>query len=246
MDMNHAVFTRTIALVALTFLASACIDLRVKRGRGDIITEKVRVGDFSRLRIGGNFKVTLSPGVQPSVLIRTNENLIEYIHTELNGDELDISSRYHLKGTEGVHIDIVYTRLEGLVSAGASSIVARDPVAASRLELEISGAGSMDLRLEADDLRVRMSGAGAIKLDGVAERSDIDISGAGGLDAGQLQCRVCEINLSGVGGADIHVTDELIARITGLGGISYRGNPARVDKVVTGLGRISAEKDENI
>lgn len=239
--MNTSSARHLLTLAALLALSSACdLNIRVKNGRGEIVTERIQTGEFSRLRVGGNFKVRLVSGSQPMLIVRTHENLVPYIITELRGDELHVYSDYQLKSREGVSIEVSYTQLEAIESAGASSIETAGVHKGENLNLDISGAGSMNLSLEVDVLTVRMSGAGAIRLNGLADRCEIDISGAGGLKSDDLECRICEINLSGVGGAEIHVTEELIARISGIGGITYSGNPTKVDKQVSGLGRIAA------
>jgi len=68
------------------------------------------------------------------------------------------------------------------------------------------------------------------------------MSGAGGLDAFDLKAEYARIRISGVGGADIYVTKELDAKISGLGDVTYRGNPANIDKSVSGLGTIQEDR----
>ena len=65
------------------------------------------------------------------------------------------------------------------------------------------------------------------------------MSGAGDLEAYDLVSKYCKITLSGIGSAEIFVEEELEASISGVGGISYRGNPNKVRDDISGLGRIS-------
>jgi hypothetical protein len=70
---------------------------------------------------------------------------------------------------------------------------------------------------------------------------NIGLSGAGGLEAFGLETINCEIDVSGIGNAQINVRNELTATITGIGGIQYTGSPEKVNKHVTGVGSIREE-----
>ena len=85
---------------------------------------------------------------------------------------------------------------------------------------------------------MEISGAGAVKLEGRADYQSIKMSGAGGYSGFELISQNCKIDISGVGSADVFVEKELDARISGLGGVSYKGNPDNVISDVSGLGSV--------
>ena len=152
--------------------------------------------------------------------------------------QLHINNVHNLKSSKGVLIVINYQNLEKIVSTGSSAIENEGVLSGQALEISMSGAGSVKIDMDVENLILNLSGAGLVDLQGFAARQDITISGAGGYNATNLETNTCSITLSGVGGAKVFVTDLLEATITGVGGIAYTGDPKKIKKQITGFGKI--------
>ena len=122
--------------------------------------------------------------------------------------------------------------------SGACSLNSEEIFKGDELKIDMGGAGIIDLEVDIKELKLFISGAGAVKLAGNVDRQQIDMSGAGGYEASDLVSKFCEINISGVGNADIYVLEKLQATISGLGGINYKGKPEVIESDVSGLGVI--------
>jgi hypothetical protein len=130
---------------------------------------------------------------------------------------------------------------------------------ASKVDADVSGSGSMQIRGRCTDLTadisgsgdialenlsvsgnvdVDMSGSGKIRASGSATDLYADITGSGRVMAADFQVKKCKLRISGSGDVQIHVTDDLDARISGSGTVSYKGNPAHVNNNSTGSGRV--------
>ena len=83
----------------------------------------------------------------------------------------------------------------------------------------------VDLKLDVQDLEVDLAGAGLVKLSGKTDRQEIALKGVGSLEAFELESNVCEVSVSGVGGAEVYVKENLNAVVRGIGGIKYKGDP---------------------
>ena len=81
-----------------------------------------------------------------------------------------------------------------------------------------------------------------IKLSGETTREEINLSGAGSLEAFELESSDCEVSISGIGGAEVDVKDRLVAKISGMGGIQYRGSPNEIRREVSGIGKIKESR----
>ena len=64
------------------------------------------------------------------------------------------------------------------------------------------------------------------------------MTGASQLAADGLQAKTTEISTTGAGDAEVAVTDALKVVITGAGKVTYSGNPATINKKITGAGSI--------
>ena len=228
-------------ILVLLFI-SGC-DLNFKSGNGNMDEIYKDLSAFEDIYIGGNFDVSLIPSDENSILIRGDENLLKYINVEIHNNSLNVNTIHNLKSSKGINIIIKYTSISGIYSTGASKITHNNILKTQDIQVDLSGTGSIELDIEADNSTVTMTGAGLVKLKGKTSFLEANISGAGGLVASELIARDCDISLSGVGGAKIYVTDKLEASISGVGGIQYSGNPSQIEKKITGFGKITHSEE---
>jgi hypothetical protein len=222
----------------IAIMIQSCDTIIFERGNGDLAIRTIAVDEFKEIFLNGNYQVFLEQGEDPKVVIKTDDNLVDLITVESRRGTLAITNIKRIKGSDGIKIFITYGKLERLISGGASSVFTNTPIVGNQLELSMSGAGVMDLELEVTDLEVQLSGAGLIILEGEVEQQAVSLTGAGSLESFDLKSTNCEITISGVGGAEINVTGNLIAKISGLGGIEYRGSPKDIRREVSGIGKI--------
>ena len=96
--------------------------------------------------------------------------------------------------------------------------------------------------LVTNKLKLDFSGASNVKLKGSANEVNAEMSGATDFDAYDFVVQNLKIDISGTGNAKIHVTKKLIAAISGIGTIKYKGNPEVVQKDSNFLGSIQKVK----
>ena len=202
--------------------------------------------DFDEIAINGNYEVFLEKGNEPKVVINVDENLLEYIEVESYQGILYISSTKKIRSKEEIKIFITYRNVKRISNSGVSAIFTESPLVSEKLNLTLSGAGLIEMELDVSTLEIKLSGAGYIKLKGSVNNQVVSMSGAGGLDAYELESTDCDISISGVGGAKVYVSGTLIASVSGVGSIMYRGNPVHVNRKVSGIGKIQSINEENL
>ena len=206
-----------IALLAACVGLVAGCHLPGVRGNGHIKTEERPVGAFANIDASGAFEIEWQNG--PSALrLTTDENLLPYIENEISGDTLRLRTREHVWPTHGIKVVISSPKREGARIRGAVKLTAR--------------------QLSGSTFAVESKGASEVALDGNIDRLLVDMTGASQLAADGLQTKTAEISTTGAGDAEVTVTDTLKVVITGAGKVSYAGNPASVDKRITGAGSI--------
>ncbi|MCA6074432.1 head GIN domain-containing protein [Fulvivirga sedimenti] len=241
--MNYLSRISAISGMGILIMLSACnLDLG-ERGNGQIITESRETSDFEEIELLGNFRITLQQSDDPGVVITTDENLMDHIQVETIGRSLKISSDKKIRPSDRSEIIINYKSVDLIEVSGAASLRANETVNGDYLKISMSGAGEVDMRVDLGKLDLDISGAGAVKLQGSAEEQSISMSGAGGYDGDKLESKSCRVSISGVGGAKVYVTQDLFADVSGIGGVSYSGNPKNVQSNVSGLGSVSEDKD---
>ena len=235
-------------LLGLIFLlsVSSCDFVGYERGNGDVASEKRTVENFHTIRLTGNYEIGLKQGPKEQIIIVTDSNLLEFIDTDTENEVLIVENTKKIKSDAGIKIYITYQQLEGIKSVGASIIRSESPIRSERLELEVPGASLIDLEIDVKDLDITMAGAGSIHLKGQVESQNIALRGVGNLEAFELESLSCQIEVSGMGGAEVNVKENLHARVNGVGSIKYLGNPMTVDDKVSGIGTIQSVDTEEM
>ncbi len=232
----------TIALISIIvlFTVSCKWSVGVVRGSGNIITEERDVSDFSRVHLSGTGDLIISQGDEESLVIEADDNVIPLIETDVFGGELTIRFKrgYSFVPNSSMKFYLTVKELDKISLSGAGSISGEN-FEAEELEFEISGAGDIDFDINAETVEVYLSGAGDISLSGEVERQKIRLSGAGKYDGEDLESKLCDITVSGVGDATVNVSEELDVNISGIGNVNYIGSP-RVEQKISGLGKITS------
>jgi len=239
------------AVFFLLIVSSACsgipgITTRIE-GSGNVITEARQVSGFDRVTLTGFGKVTIQQGDKESLTVRTDDNIMPFIETEVRGKTLilgftNAGERKSFDPSDGIEFDLVVKDLSRLDVSGAGS-ASVEKLEAENFLADLSGAGSMEINsLTADELVVRQSGAGTVIVSGQVKGQEISHSGVGSYHAAELESETAILDISGAGTATVWATESLDVNISGIGNVIYYGNP-RIVQNVSGLGNlVSAEK----
>jgi hypothetical protein len=112
--------------------------------------------------------------------------------------------------------------------------------AADRLELQLSGAGSVHATKVRQSLDATLSGAGGVHIDELSGAMQARVSGVGRIRVDQGRASAIQASVSGVGGVDFGgQADSLDASISGFGGIRVKSVSGQVTKSVSGGGHVT-------
>ena len=206
-----------LALAVVTMSLTACdVDLGI-RGNGHVVTVQQQVGTFSEVSGRGSLRIEWKSGA-PSLSITTDENLTEYFEARTTGNRLELRMRDKVRPTHGIKVAITSPSLNGAKLSGATDLTAHGVTGPS--------------------FAVQTTGAASVVLDGTADQLLADMTGASELKAKTLQAKVVEISTTGAADAWVNVSEKLRVAITGAGDVTYSGNPATIERRVTGAGTI--------
>ena len=219
-------------------LMTSCLDLVGERGNGVRVEESFKVDDFDQIEIGGEFIVKLTQEDSNEVIIEADENLFDYLEVYVRGNTLEVNTERRLDSRDGIIVNIPVRELSRLSCSGASDVSTAGPIQTGKLDVDVSGAGKLDLKLDAEEISLDVSGATLVYLEGAAQTLEINMSGAGSLEASELEVEDCYAQISGVGKILVNVTGTLDADVSGLGEVEYVGDPESVKGDVSGVGNI--------
>lgn len=227
--------TILISLVVLSMLSISC-NFLTNLGVNAItpsdvnISENRDVSGFDAIEFSTFGKMNIMQGGVESLNISGPDNLVPEIRTTVRNGTLIIETDENLTIRPiNNEIELIFTLVvDDLTSLAISGLgdVQIEPLTTSSMTIDMSGAGMLvQNQITTDRLNIDISGLGDIEVSGQAAQAEIEISGAGSVDAPDLRIQTAEINVSGLGGATLWVTEQLTGDISGAGSVSYYGNP---------------------
>lgn len=213
----------TLGLTLAALFIAGCTSITIDggtTGSGNVKTETRSVSGFSRVTLDGVGRLTIAQTGAESLSITTDDNILPNIDSTITGDTLHLGPK---PGSAVVNV----ARLDYRLTVKNLSA------------LSVSGAAAVDASgIDATSLTVSLSGAGDFTVAGRADTQDVELSGAGSYKARDFATKTATVRVSGAGSAAVAVSDRLDAHVTGVGSITYYGNPS-VTRDISGVGTIS-------
>ncbi|HPT22218.1 MAG TPA: head GIN domain-containing protein [Bacteroidales bacterium] len=234
---NLRLLTVAIALISIT----ACSDAQVRNtvhGNNNVVTKERKVESFTGVKTSSGIDVYLKQGDNESVSVEADDNIQEYILTEVKGGVLHVWTDANIRDAESKKVLVTMKEVNSVETSSAGDVYGETPVKSENLELSASSAGNIKLEVHAKKIDVSISSSGDITLTGNAESLEADLSSAGDLNASNLEVKEADVSVSSAGDADINVSEKLTARASSAGDITYTGDPKYVDAHSSSAGGI--------
>jgi len=229
----------TFAIAILSI--SACTHAQYRKtvhGNGNVVTKERKAEDFTGIKVSSGIDVYLKQGNNMSITVDADENLHEYILTEVRNGVLNVYTDANIRESKMKRVYVTMKDINSVSTTSAGDVVGETPVKSDRLELTASSAGDIKLEVTSKEIKINISSSGDMTLSGETDILEADLSSAGDLNAYELTVREADISASSAGDADINVTEKLTARASSAGDINYRGNPKYIDSHSSSAGGI--------
>ena len=188
-------------------------------GSGVRKTEKRDLPSFKAIEAEGAFDIQATCQKPVSFEIEADDNLLPLIQSDVKNGVLYLSSEKGYNSRRGVTVRITVPNLESIKATGAGKFHIQD--------------------LKNDKFELRSTGASAVTVSGETNNVEIHSTGAGVIDAHNLRAEKAKVSSSGAAKVDVYASEQLDASVSGIGQVSYSGDPKVVNKSVSGVGAIS-------
>jgi hypothetical protein len=221
-------------IILTTLLASGCV-VNIQdtiTGDGKVVKQTRDLPVFTGVKVGSGIDVFLTQGDNQSVVVEADENLQEWIMTEVNGSVLHIYTDKNIRLAKTKRINITCKMLDRIDISSAGDVTSVNQFKAGTLDIDMSSAGDLKFEVEAKDISISISSAGNAVLKGKVDTLKADLSSAGDLNAFELEAKYGDISVSSAGSARVFITDEASFHSSSAGDIDYKGEP-RVKEIHT-------------
>jgi hypothetical protein len=213
------------------------------KGNGNMTTETRNTGDYDGVKCAGSMDYILVAGTEGKIKLEGESNLLEYIITEIKGNDLIIKVEKGVNlspsWNKTIKVTIPFKDISSVSLAGSGDLWSEDKITASNFNVSLAGSGDMTLNIEATSVEGSLAGSGDITLKGNTNDLSLRLAGSGDIHAFGLQANHTEASIAGSGDIEVVSNQSLKARVSGSGDIEYKGNPSKEDTKVSGSGKIS-------
>ena len=243
-NMKNPIKNQSILIIAcLLFASTSCAQWgKSIKGNGNMTTVTRTTSDYDGVKCAGSFDFVLVEGTEGNITIEGEENLIEYIITEIQNGALvvKVKNDVNLKTSrnKSIKITIPFKEIENVSLAGSGDLWNDNVLASDNLDISLTGSGDIILNIKASKTKASITGSGDVTLKGTSNKLEASVTGSGDFYGFDLEVNDTDVSVTGSGDAKVVCNENLKARVTGSGDIMYKGNPKTEDTKVAGSGSI--------
>jgi hypothetical protein len=206
-------------LFSLIFILTGCANSNVIYGNGILKRELRSLSEFEKIVANGNYTLKVICKPQHSVSIKCDENIVEYVKTEIQGGTLQISTPKEIRVSKNILVEISVPKLK---------------------QLTINGAGEVEIEnIDNEKLEIVVNSSGTIMCKGKTKDLNLLAYGSSDFDTKSLSANHVKIDVSGSTKAVVAVNKSIDVKIIGSYDIKYFGNPDKVSQKISGSGSFS-------
>lgn len=232
---------RFLTIATIVLVTTACVNGQMRktvRGDGNVVKRDRKTESFTGIKVSTGIDVYLRQGNDESLAVEADENLHEYIITEVRGGVLNVYTDANIRDAERKRVYVTMKEVNSVRTTSAGDVIGETPIKTDRLSLSASSAGDIKLNVTAREIEVKISSSGDMTLEGDADVLKADLSSAGDLNAYELNVREADVSVTSAGNAEINVSEKINARASSAGDINYKGDPKYVDAHSSSAGGI--------
>ena len=228
----------SVLCICLASTAEAQIKKKVQ-GDGNVQKETRDLSGFTGVKTSTAIDIYLTQGNSFSVVVEADNNLLEYIETEVDNGVLKVYvDKVNITKSEKKVVHVTMKEIDLIKASSAGDVIGQTPVKAEELKISTSSAGDVKLEVHVGKLYLSTSSSGDITLKGEAEYLEASTSSAGDIKAYELTVKEADVSASSAGDVKITVTERLIARASSAGDVYYMGDPKYVDAKSSSAGDV--------
>lgn len=238
-----------VAAIALLMFApgafasgkSEAFGFKSVRGSGTVRSELRDVAGFNGIVLSGSGNVHVSPGADFRVEVVADDNLLEYITTELRDGKLVLGTKpgTMIRRVSRLEFNISMPELQSATIEGSGDIDVTGTARGDRLALSIRGSGNIRTPAEVSMLTCTIAGSGDINVKGSADSQTIRVEGSGNVNNRDVSADKVEVTIAGSGDVWVNAEKSLEVDVVGSGNLHYRGN-ARPSIRAAGSGKVTS------
>lgn len=221
----------SIAITAVFVLGSCNFNINTgEDGNGNVVTQERSITeDFTEIKGSSGLDIYLTQGSENKVTVKADENLHQYIETNIENGQLHITTSENIGDSEAKNVYVTFKNLTRIVASSGAEISGTSVVKSKDLSLKCTSGAEMELEVFSQSLSASTSSGDNMKLSGKASTFNADASSGSELEAKELLTINCTAEASSGAEVTVNVKEKLETQVGSGGEINYYGNPLSIN-----------------
>jgi hypothetical protein len=203
-----------VILFIAAFVLSACTingfeispNNQTVDGSGKVVSESRDVSGFDKVDLKSIGNLTITEGSAESLTIKADDNLMQYITTEVINGTLEIGMKPNLSinPSQSIEYALEVKSLSSVALSGFGNITA-EKLTGKDLTVKLSGSGNISIgELQSETLLTRLSGFGNLDVTKITvNKPTLEVTGSGDITVDEMDAVDLVVRISGFGNANI-------------------------------------------
>lgn len=200
------------------------------KGNGQVISQTREIkANFQQIKVATGLNLYVTQGSSSEVIVKADENIQELIKTEVKKGLLKIYVEKSIKRAKQMDIFVTLPTLTKLSASSAADAIIEHPFKTDKIVLNASSGADIKANIKAQTIIASTSSGADIVLIGKTNYFEGTASSGSDLDAKQLHCKKAQASASSGADLIITVTEEITAKASSGGDVTYYGKPNKID-----------------
>lgn len=229
------------SILLLIVITTSCTYAKI----GVISNKTFPIKSFTSVEseIVGNIIYSQSNSV--SVRAEGDEKMVDNLEVSESKGILKIvhATKFNKKRKGNLIIFISSPAIASVDMYGVGNWIMKGKVKTDDLKIEIEGVGNFEaLGLECNNIKATCEGVGNLMLSGTTEFVKIESEGVGSVNAKNMIAKIAVVKSHGVGSVKCYASENIDIVNSGVGSVTYYGNPTVKNIKNSGVGKVNAGK----
>jgi hypothetical protein len=222
---------KTFGTLFLVFILFSCGTYHrdTISGNGKVIQKQIVLDSFTVIDVSDNVDVEILISKDPKAIVEADENIVEHISVDLQGNTLNISCNKRIRIARSKKVVVYCPELKEIHASSAANVFTGKPVKTDELRIGAESAAKLNISGDFSNMDVNGSSSSDITLNGTTKSLSANMSSAADLNAFELLSEKAVVEVSSASDARINVSKEAHLRASSAGDIVYKGSPSIIE-----------------
>jgi hypothetical protein len=192
---------------------------------GQVVSSAVDLPAFNGIEASGNLNLLIRQGDHHEVVVRADDNLMEYILTEVEDEVLKISMRAWAGKNATIEMEVDLVEIGSLVAQGGANVQSQNTLKGNVLRHVVHSGAISRLNIDFDLLQLDLHSGAQVTIGGRVREMTAKNNGGSMLDASALEAETVDLSTNTGSQSDLFVTGSLEVKANTGSLVNYTGNP---------------------